>query len=757
MQFFSDSQLALAPTPSHQALVPNGDTQLVFIDTTLNAYHRLAAAVAGAEVVLLDSQRDGIAQISTVLADRTDIAAIHLVSHGTAGGLQLGSSNIDTANLSQYQAQIQDWQRSLTDNADILLYGCNVAASASGLNFVNQLSQLTGADIAASTDLTGHEALGGDWMLETATGTIEALIPFSAAIQDYSGVLPITVYAAGSTNEEQMQLQIDGTTVQTWNNIGGNAETRQFQAYTYNGADVDPGRIRVRFSNDRYEPANNIDRNLRIDRLVVGGNTYQAEAANVFSTGTWTPEDGVVPGFRRSEILHATGYFQFASVGGGNGDLIEIRARGDEGTEQFILEIGGNTVSSFVATPNFQTFTYQSNRTVSPNDIRINFVNDQFNPAQGIDSNLVVDFIKVAGTTYQTEAPTVFSTGTWKLEDGIVAGFRQSETLHANGYFQYAGSGTSSGVFEVDVTGVTVRENDATATVRVNRVNGSAGVATVDYVTNEDTAKRGSDFVNRTGTLTFAAGETSKNVAIAIVNDNVSEPTESFGFAILGATGAALGTKRTVSVTILDDDAANSTFAFSQPDYSLKEDGGQATITVSRSGSTTGAATVKYATSNGTARSGSDYTAASGTLSFAAGQTSKTFTVSITNDTEGERNETVNLALSAPTGGVLGTQKNAVLNILDNDPGSFTRDVLITGLTTPTAIDWTPNGQYMFIAEQNGLVKVANAATNDLQSVPFIDLRSQVNGVRDRGLLGMTLDPQFNSGRPYVYLLYTYD
>jgi glucose/arabinose dehydrogenase len=313
------------------------------------------------------------------------------------------------------------------------------------------------------------------------------------------------------------------------------------------------------------------------------------------------------------------------------------------------------------------------------------------------------------------------------------------------------------GVFEIDVTGVSVNEGAGTATVIVNRVNGSSGAATVDYVTNENTALRDVDFSYRAGTLSFADGETSKTVVIPILEDTIVEGTESFGVAILGATGAALGTKRTVSVNILDNDAAAAEFSFSQSAYEIKEDGGQATITVRRTGNTTGISTVNYATTNGTATAGSDYTASTGTITFAANETSKTFTVGITNDTLGERNETVNLQLSAPTGGVLAAQSTAVLNILDNDPGSFIRETTITGLTTPTAMEWTPNGQYMFIAEQNGLVKVANTSNNQLQATPFIDLRSEVNGVRDRGLLGMTLDPQFNAGRPYVYLLYTYD
>ncbi len=109
---------------------------------------------------------------------------------------------------------------------------------------------------------------------------------------------------------------------------------------------------------------------------------------------------------------------------------------------------------------------------------------------------------------------------------------------------------------------------------------------------------------------------------------------------------------------------------FSAPSYSVNEDGGNATITVTRTGGSDGAVSVNYATANGTATAGSDYTAASGTLTFADGETSKTFTVPITSDSLDESDETVNLMLSSPMGcgAMLGSPAAAVLTILDDDP-----------------------------------------------------------------------------------------
>lgn len=110
------------------------------------------------------------------------------------------------------------------------------------------------------------------------------------------------------------------------------------------------------------------------------------------------------------------------------------------------------------------------------------------------------------------------------------------------------------------------------------------------------------------------------------------------------------------------------TIDFSATAYSVNEDGGTVIITATRTGGSTGAVSVNYATSNGTATAGSDYTSASGTLSWANGDSAnKTFTVSITNDSLFESAETINLTLSNPTGGVALGDSSAILTIVDND------------------------------------------------------------------------------------------
>ncbi|HIK08753.1 MAG TPA: DUF4347 domain-containing protein, partial [Oscillatoriaceae cyanobacterium M33_DOE_052] len=164
---------------------------IIFVDSSVENYQTLLqGADPNAQVVVLDTERSGIAQITETLALRQDITAVHLLSHGSVGNLHLGRDILNTDNLAKFSPQIKQWGASLTENADILLYGCDVAAGVTGANFIQNLSSLTSADIAASNDLTGNPDLGGDWELEITTGAIEADIPLAEeATESYEYVL----------------------------------------------------------------------------------------------------------------------------------------------------------------------------------------------------------------------------------------------------------------------------------------------------------------------------------------------------------------------------------------------------------------------------------------------------------------------------------------------------------------------------------------------------------------------------------------
>src|SRR5262249_24338865 len=156
------------------------------------------------------------------------------------------------------------------------------------------------------------------------------------------------------------------------------------------------------------------------------------------------------------------------------------------------------------------------------------------------------------------------------------------------------------------------------------------------------------DYTATNGTLVFGPGVMSQSFTIPILPDSLGEGNETLLLTLTNATGGAvLATPRTAVVTIVDDEVS---VQFSSATYSVSEAGPLATITLVRSGPVLGAFTVDYATSNGTATAGLDYTAKTCTVSFASGVVSKTFTIPILNDAFVEGNETVNLLLSNPTG-----------------------------------------------------------------------------------------------------------
>uniref|UniRef100_Q3AR75 VCBS n=1 Tax=Chlorobium chlorochromatii (strain CaD3) TaxID=340177 RepID=Q3AR75_CHLCH len=162
---------------------------VVFIDSRISDVNALISRFAvGTEYYVLDSERDGILQITEALAGKSGYSSLQIFSHGTAGSLMLGSTVLNNAALSNYTAQLAAIGGALTASGDILLYGCNVAAGDVGQQFIAALAEATGADVAASDDLTGSAALGGDWDLEYATGAIESGVDTNV-VQEYDGVL----------------------------------------------------------------------------------------------------------------------------------------------------------------------------------------------------------------------------------------------------------------------------------------------------------------------------------------------------------------------------------------------------------------------------------------------------------------------------------------------------------------------------------------------------------------------------------------
>ena len=600
----------------------------------------------------------------------------------------------------------------------------------------------------------------------------------------------VQIIAAGSEGGEQLELQVDGSTEQTWT-VG-----TSFSTFTYNTSQtLNANQIRTATSGLNWDPANGIDENLIVDAIVIDGVRFETEDPSTFSTGTWLPADGIQPGFRASEYLHDDGYFQFADNNNSGSDVV-VRARGNEGVENFNLLINGAVVGNFTTSTGFANFSYTASEAVVPADVRVEFTNDEWDPANGIDNNLIVDYIQIDGQSFQTEASSVFSTGTWLAADGIQPGFRQSETLHSNGYFQWAGGGTvDAGDLSLASSVYTVSESGTSVVVQIVRENGSDGAVSIEYDTVNSSAIAGQDYQARSGVVSWADGQTgTRSVTIPIINDLLIEGNEQFSFTIDNPTGnAALLAPRTATITIDDNDSVSA-----QGDGLLGEYFNNQNLT-----------------SRFLFRTDDTINFDWGTGTPATGMGADTFSVRWTGQIEAEFNETYTFRTTsddgvrlwvdgqliidqwndhAPTAhtGAIALQAGVLTDIrmeyyentggavaqlqwssasqglefvptsllyaADDPPPIVGTDLvaqtLVSGLSSPTSLEWSPNGESMYVTQKNGIVRVVHNGV--LESTPFIDISAMTNGTRDRGLLDIAIHPDFENS-PYVYLLFTYD
>lgn len=200
-----------SPAPASHA-GPPAQKAIVFIEADVADYQSLLATrPAGTEVHVLNAHDDGLAVMAEVLDGRSGIDALHIISHGKAGTVSLGSLQLDSDMLPAYAYQLATIRSALNPGADVLLYGCNIGAGTTGAKFVDALSKATGADVAASFDLTGAAALGGNWKLEVSTGHItapqlidatlaadyHALLANFSGLQTFGGSTPENVTANG--------------------------------------------------------------------------------------------------------------------------------------------------------------------------------------------------------------------------------------------------------------------------------------------------------------------------------------------------------------------------------------------------------------------------------------------------------------------------------------------------------------------------------------------------------------------------------
>ncbi|CUW40853.1 protein of unknown function [Magnetospirillum sp. XM-1] len=204
-----------APEPAAKALIPDapapvevktadpaqnsGKKEVVFVDTSVADYKALEAAVKpGIEIEEIDSGQSGLAQMAKWAETHSGFDSISIMSHGNDGMVKVGADVLTESMLSDAttQAELAQIGHALQAGGDLLLYGCDIAGDSDGKAFVNDLATATGADVAASADVTG---IHGNWTLEYQSGSIDRGTPLDArALGGYDHDLTAGYFAMGT-------------------------------------------------------------------------------------------------------------------------------------------------------------------------------------------------------------------------------------------------------------------------------------------------------------------------------------------------------------------------------------------------------------------------------------------------------------------------------------------------------------------------------------------------------------------------------
>ncbi len=150
----------------------NSRKEIVFIDSGVDNYQTIVDAIDSSKsIYLIDSNENGFDKMQNVLQGQSDVDAVHIIGHASAGQVVLGNSILNADTINSFSNTLQSIGNSLTPDGDLLFYGCNLAQGEQGKLLIQQIGNITQADIAASDDVTGKD---GDWLLEVEKGIIEA-------------------------------------------------------------------------------------------------------------------------------------------------------------------------------------------------------------------------------------------------------------------------------------------------------------------------------------------------------------------------------------------------------------------------------------------------------------------------------------------------------------------------------------------------------------------------------------------------------
>ena len=662
----------IAPTAS----TASPARSIVFIDSRVqDAATLLQGLEPGTEVVFLQAGQDGLAQMAAALGERGDVGTVQVIAHGSAGQLWLGNSFLDNAalQLPGVQAQLAALGRGLTADGDLLVYACNTAQGAEGAQFVSTLAALTGADVAASDDRTGA---GGDGELEISTGHIAGPVALPQDVLAGYDLALATLTVTSNTDDGPGSLRaaIAAATA---------GDTITFIAPMTIGLSTKAGVDSLLILNKNLTIDGDLDNNGTAD-VTVNGNA----ASRVLSITTGTVVlDGLA--ITNGKLAGADGIGGSALGAGisvtGTGTQVTILhsgifnnvATGGEGLSHYYGGRGGNAAGGLYigsgATVQMAVSTLTSNTGQGGTGGYGAY-------AGGTGGNATGGVSVAGGGTFRYQSGTVTISG--NTGTGGIGGVA-SPSFGIPGSFgtpspNISGSADNSWAYTppaptvtLSVSSASVAEAAGTATVTATLSAAAAADTTVTIGRQSgSTAMLTDDFTLSSTTITIAAGQTNGTATLTAVQDAVHEGNETAIIEITGVAGGGGATESGIqqqTVTITDDDPTPSLSISNASQAEGNSGSSNLTFTVTLSAASAQAVTVNYATFDGTATTAdNDYTASSGTLTFAPGETSQTFTVAVVGDTKAEPNETFTVSLNSPHNATLGTA-SAIGTIINDE------------------------------------------------------------------------------------------
>ena len=257
-------------------------------------------------------------------------------------------------------------------------------------------------------------------------------------LEDRMMLSTVEIFAAGETGQESLNLLIDDQVVQTFEAIGGDADSRDLVQLVFTSDEtITADRVSIEFFNDNFDPATGADNNVLLDGIVIDGVGFETEASTTFHTGLVGADGFTGPGFLETELLNVNGTVSFLSDGSTpapapiqSGTRIRVDATGETGEEILQLQIDGNAVSDFTfsAAGQEEVLLFTTSEIVDLSRVRFVFTNDSFDPATGADRNVIVrqfqtiDLESGSRDIVNTTSERVFSNASFTELDGVQAG-----------------------------------------------------------------------------------------------------------------------------------------------------------------------------------------------------------------------------------------------------------------------------------------------------------------------------------------------